>query len=211
MIGLGIGMTLGGRAGTGGAAIPTLAYVTGAGANGATASPSGLSAGDLLVGVVLKATTTAPTHDPTGGALIGSWSSGASSGIAFWKYAESSTPAFGTHTGGSRCEWFAARFSEPPVNPIGASDRISGGVFTAFSWCGLTLQKSRSMVFTVGYRAANEAILDRTGALAAGAATGVSSRYKPMRSNGEVASWPQEDLTQTVAGVFQSIAIEVGY
>jgi hypothetical protein len=208
---IGIGMGIGGRAGAGGGAGGTLEPVTAGGANGTTASITGVLAGDLILGVVLKTSSTAPTHDVAGGALINSWSSGSSSAIAFWKYAESTTPAFGTHANGSRCLWAAYRFSAPPANPIGASDRISGSSSTTLSWCGLTLTRPGGHVFTVAYRAVDDPIVDRPGAVAAGAATGVSARYKPMRSNGAVTSWAQENVTQTVAGVYQSIAIEIGY
>lgn len=190
---------------------PTITYIGGGGANGETTTPTGVEVGDLIIGVALKAASTAPTHDTTGGTLILSASSSASSVIAFWDYADSTTPNFGTHTGANRCEWFAYRFSDPPVNPIGASARISGVSSTTFGWAGLTLIKTRSIVVTVGYRAANETIVNRPLAVAAGGATGVSARYKPMRSNGEVLSWPLENVTQTVAGTSQSIAIEIGY
>ena len=209
MIGIGIGMTLGGRGG--GASPGTLEFVSAGGASATTVTVTGALTGDLIVGIAAKTSATAPTHDPTGGALIGSWSSGSSSAIAFWKYAESSTPAFGTHTGASRCQWLAYRFSAPPVSPIGASDRISGATSLIMPWAGLTLTKTGSHVITLAHRAADEAIVDRTGAVAAGTASGVSARFKPMRSNGAVSSWPVENVTQTLTAVYQCIAIEIGY
>lgn len=203
---LGMGLTLGG-----GSSPRTLDFVAGGGASATTISPSGIAAGDLLLGLALNTTTTTPTHDATGGALIGTWSSNASSAILFWKWAESSTPAFGTHTNANRVQWAAWRFSAPPADPIGAVDRITGASSLTMSWLGLTLEKSGSHVFTMGYRAANEAIVERPGATAVSGTAGVTARYKPMRSSGAVTSWPQEDVTQTIAGIYQSIAVEVGY
>lgn len=207
MIGLSLGMSLGGRAND----PRTLTFITSGGTNGATISPTGVLAGDLIVGVVARPQTTAPTHDEAGGALIGSWSSNASSAIAFWKYAEDADPAFGTHINGARSQFWAYRFSDPPANPIGAFDRVAGAASLIMGWAGLTLTKSRRHVLTFGYRAADEAVTPRTDATAVANSGGTSARYYPMRSNGEVSAWALQSLAQTVSGVHQSIAVEVGY
>lgn len=207
MIGLRMGLTFGGRR----PPLGTIEFIAAGGANGATVSPTGGAAGDLLVGAVLKTTTTAPTHDEAGGALIGSWSSGASSAIAFWQWTESDTPPFGTHENGSRSQFWLLRFSHPPANPIGASDRVSGAASLVMGWAGLTLQKIGSHVLTFGYRGANEAITARSDAVAVAGTAGASARYAPFRSNGPVSAWAAQDVAQAVSGVHQSIAIEVGY
>ena len=210
MIGIGIGMPLGGRGG-GGASPGTIDPVSFGGASATTVVPTGVLAGDLLVGFAMKTTVTAPTHDPVGGALIAAYSSNGSSANIFWKYAEDDTPDFGTHIGAGRCQWAAYRFSAPPASPIGAFARSAANTSLVMGWAGLTLTKLGSHVITVGFRAADEAITDRTGAVAAGTASGVSTRFKPMRSNGAVTAWAAENVAQLVSGYHQSIAIEIGY
>lgn len=209
MIGLGIGLTLGGRAG---GDPRTLAFVASGGSSATTTAPSGIAAGDALLGIVLKTTTTAPTLDTTvGWNSLGSFSSNSTSAIVMWKYAESGTPAYGTHTGGTRCQWWAYRFSDPPVAPFGTPIRVSGAASLIMGWAGLTLGKLQSQVATIGHRNANETLSERTDALQVNAPVGATSRYAFMRSNGAVGSWPAMDLAQAVSGVHQSIAVEVGY
>jgi hypothetical protein len=208
---IGIGMGIGGRGGSSGDT-RTLTFVAGGGSSAATTAPSGIAAGDALLGIVLKTTTTAPTFDATvGWTQIGTFSSNSTSGIVFWKYAESSTPAFGTHTGGTRCQWWAWRFSDPPVAPFGTPIRDSDPASIVMGWAGLTLTKQMSQVATIGHRNADDPIAVRTDALQVQAPVGATSRYAFMRSNGAVGSWPSMDLAQAVSGVHQSIAVEVGY
>lgn len=209
MTGIYIGMGIGGRAG---GDPRTLTFVGSGGSSAATTAPSGIAAGDALLEIILKTTTGAPTLDATVGlTLLGTFSSNSTSAIVAWKYAESSTPAFGTHTGGTRCQWWAWRFSDPPVAPFGTPIRASGAASLVMGWAGLTLAKSQSHVATIGHRNANETLSERTDALQVNAPVGATSRYSFMRSNGAVGSWPSMDLAQAVSGVHQSIAIEVGY
>lgn len=202
-----------GMAGRGGGGDPrTLTFVGSGGSSSTTTSPSGLQTGDALLGIVLKTTTTAPTLDTgVGWTSLGSFSSNSTSAIVMWKYAESATPAFGTHTGGTRCQWWAWRFSDPPVAPFGTPIRASGAASLVMGWAGLTLAKQQSHVATIGHRNANETLSERTDALQVNAPVGATSRYSFMRSNGAVSSWPSMDLAQAVSGVHQSIAVEVGY
>lgn len=203
-----MGMTLGGSR----PPLGTIEFIAAGGANGDTMSPTGGAAGDLLVGLVARPATTAPTLDPAGGALIITGSSNASSVTAFWRYIDGANPAFGTHTNGSRCQFWNLRFSgTPPVNPIGASARVAGAASLVMGWAGLTLQKVGSHVLTFGYRAANEAITGRSDAVAVSGTAGTTARYAPYRSNGAVSAWAAQDVAQAVSGVHQSIAIEVGY
>ena len=208
---IGIGMGIGGRGGASGDT-RTLTFVAGGGSSAATTAPSGIAAGDALLGIVLKTTTSAPTLDTTvGWNSLGSFSSNSTSAIVFWKYAESSTPAFGTHTGGTRCQWWAYRFSDPPVAPFGTPIRASGAASLIMGWAGLTLAKLQSHVATIGHRNADDPLAQRPDALQVQAPVGATSRYAFMRSNGAVSSWPAMDLAQAVSGVHQSIAVEVGY
>jgi hypothetical protein len=208
---IGIGMGIGGRAGAGGGAVGMITPIGAGGASATTISPTGVATGDLMIGFAFKSTVTAPTHDATGGELIATYSSNGSSANIFWKYAENSTPAFGTHTGASRVQWVASRFSAPPANPIGAFARSAANTSLIMGWAGLTLTKQGSHVITFGFRAADEAITDRPGAVSVSGTAGVSTRYKPMRSDGVVTSWPLENVAQAVTGYHQSIAIEIGY
>lgn len=190
----------------------TIDFIASGGTNGATIAPSGLQEGtDLVLGMVFKTTSTAPTHDPTGGALLGSWTGSGSSAIAFWKWAESGAPAFGSHTGGNRSQFFVYRFSSQPLNPIGAVARVAGIASPTMGWAGLTLTKTGSHVATLGYRAADEAITLRPDAITTATAGGTSARYQPMRSDGLVAAWLAQNVAQTVSGVHQSVAVELGY
>lgn len=207
---IGIGMGVGGGSGAPGDT-RTLTFISSGGSSAATTSPSGLATGDAFLGIVFKATATAPTHDEAGGALLGSFSGNATSSIVFWKYAESGTPAFGTHTGGSRCQWWAYRFSDPPVAPFGTPIRNAGAASLVMGWAGLTLTKQMSQVLTMGMRVADDPLAVRTDAAQANAPVGASVRYAFLRSNGAVTSWPAENAAQLVSGVHQSIAVEVGY
>lgn len=199
------------RAG-GGAGTGTITFIGAAGANAATIQPTGLQAGtDVVVGVVMKPTNTAPTFDPDGGNLLGSYSGNGSSCILFWKYAESDTPKFGTHANGNRSQYFAFRFSDPPANPIGAFGRVAAAAGLTMAWGGLTLQRPGSHVITMGYRAADDPIIQRTGTVTVSGGAGVSARYMPLRSDGPASAWAAENPTQLVSGVSQSISLELGY
>lgn len=195
-------------------------FVATGGANDATASITGVLAGDLIVGTVNRGSSgTLPTFDSGGGreridnsSWIGSTQMCA---IAFAKIAESTTPSFGTHTNGSRCTWWAFRFDVPLANAldaIGASTYLwASGSDTTAPWAGLTLTKTTKHVVTIMHRVGNELIVARPTDYADGGNVGVSARYRWGRSSGEVSSWPQRDVTQTVNGYEGCISIEVGF
>jgi hypothetical protein len=187
--------------------------------NGDTIAISGVEAGDLIVGVVMRTGSAArPVFDSGGGRTRiddDTWFAGGDrSTIAFWKIAESTTPSFGAHTDGVRVMWQAYRYAlGAPVNPIGDVAYLSGnagGYLTSAYWTGLTLEgpAGKSHVFTYMGRTANEALGTRPGTATAFGEAGATVRYRGYY-DGPVSSWPEEIVAQSVSGPSQCVSIEV--
>lgn len=196
----------------------SIEYITSNSANGDTAAISGVMTGDLIVGIATRSgSATLPTFDTGQGWNRidgGTWTSAFRSSIAFWKWAESSTPSFGNHTDASRCVWSAYRYGYQISNPIGASAYLAPswvGADMSVYWTGLTLTKSVSHVLSHMHRAANETIPVRAGDVTSFGVAGVSARYTAVRSNAPVATWPELSSAMSVAGLSQCVAIEIGY
>lgn len=191
--------------------VETLEFINANGSRGATTTISGARQRDFVLGMVFKTSGGVPAFDGTvGWHLINGWSSGSSSALAFWRYAESDDPPFGVHVGGNKAEFYVYRSNRPPANPIGDVTRVAGSGLL-MPWTGLVPRLRQSRVLTMGYRAANELIVPRPGALAVSGASGSSARYLPLRSDGAVTAWPELTTKQAIAGAAQSVAIEIGY
>lgn len=180
-------------------------------ATASTVTVNGAAEGMLLVGVCMKGSATAPVLDPGVGAVsIGSWSSLATSCLAFYKRCESDTPAFGNHTGATRANYFLFDLDPRDGDPIGAVERLATAAALTFDWPALTLEKSQRYVISCAQRHANEAIIVRPDAAPAILATGIGTRYAVAMSAKDMTPFPAAQTTQLVSGYGQVLSIEVG-
>lgn len=155
-------------------------------------APNG-AAKSIIVGVALRTGSTTPPTLPSGQGWTdgGTFTSTTASGRWFWKYATTSSEAFGTATNADRVVCFTARLLNAPADPIGGSGSSSTpNTNTTATWSAVaSWESANSKALSVMLSLADTSVSDRSDPEFFGGVGTGAGRVRWCVSNGRVSSW----------------------